>query len=197
MLLEKQRLAAVESAGPRAVRDRAARADRRRAGLEGAQVAQARHPARPHPGRARSCRSRSASGERAASRTRVTRGYVKKAADAIYKDLVRKKIAVEKRRPDGRGTEEIRPITTEVGSLAADARLGALHARSDADPDALHARHREGAAADRRPLDSSRSAATCTTTTSRPTRSGRRASCAARSGATSATARSRSGRSRR
>ncbi len=44
----------------------------------------------------------------------VTRSYVKKAADAIYKDLVRRKIAVEKRRPDGRGTEEIRPITTEV-----------------------------------------------------------------------------------
>src|SRR5262245_42529199 len=45
----------------------------------------------------------------------VTRGYIKKAADAIYKDLVRRKIAIEKRRPDGRGTEEIRPITTEVG----------------------------------------------------------------------------------
>jgi polyribonucleotide nucleotidyltransferase len=45
----------------------------------------------------------------------VTRSYIKKAADAIYKDLVRKKIAVDKRRPDGRGTEEIRPITTEVG----------------------------------------------------------------------------------
>jgi len=45
----------------------------------------------------------------------VTKSYVKKAADAIYKDLVRKKIAVDKRRPDGRGTEEIRPITTEVG----------------------------------------------------------------------------------
>ncbi len=45
----------------------------------------------------------------------VTRAAVKKAADAIYKDLVRKKIAVEKRRPDGRGTEEIRPISTEVG----------------------------------------------------------------------------------
>jgi polyribonucleotide nucleotidyltransferase len=45
----------------------------------------------------------------------VTRSAVKKAADAIYKDLVRKKIAVEKRRPDGRGTEEIRPIATEVG----------------------------------------------------------------------------------
>src|SRR5207247_708113 len=31
-----------------------------------------------------------------------------------YKGLVRRKIAVEKRRPDGRGTEEIRPITCEV-----------------------------------------------------------------------------------
>jgi polyribonucleotide nucleotidyltransferase len=45
----------------------------------------------------------------------LTRQFVKRAAEAIYKDLVRKKIAVEKRRPDGRGTEEIRPIETEVG----------------------------------------------------------------------------------
>jgi polyribonucleotide nucleotidyltransferase len=45
----------------------------------------------------------------------LTKGYVKKAAEAIYKDLVRKKIAVDKRRPDGRGTEEIRPIEVEVG----------------------------------------------------------------------------------
>jgi polyribonucleotide nucleotidyltransferase len=45
----------------------------------------------------------------------LTRSYIKKAGDAIYKDLVRKKIAVEKRRPDGRGTEEIRPIEIEVG----------------------------------------------------------------------------------
>ncbi|HXH96451.1 MAG TPA: polyribonucleotide nucleotidyltransferase, partial [Gaiellaceae bacterium] len=45
----------------------------------------------------------------------ATRSYVKKASEAIYKDLVRKKIAVEKRRPDGRGTEEIRPIEIEVG----------------------------------------------------------------------------------
>ena len=44
----------------------------------------------------------------------VTKSYVKKAAEAIYKDLVRKKIAIEKRRPDGRGTEEIRPIECEV-----------------------------------------------------------------------------------
>ncbi|HJU46955.1 MAG TPA: polyribonucleotide nucleotidyltransferase, partial [Gaiellaceae bacterium] len=45
----------------------------------------------------------------------LTRQYVKRAAEAIYKDLVRKKIAIEKRRPDGRGTDEIRPIETEVG----------------------------------------------------------------------------------
>ena len=45
----------------------------------------------------------------------LTKSYVKKAAEAIYKDLVRKKIAIDKRRPDGRGTEEIRPIEVEVG----------------------------------------------------------------------------------
>jgi polyribonucleotide nucleotidyltransferase len=45
----------------------------------------------------------------------TTRSYIKKACESIYKDLVRKKIAVEKRRPDGRGTEEIRPIEVEVG----------------------------------------------------------------------------------
>ena len=44
----------------------------------------------------------------------LTKQYVKKAAEAVYKDLVRKKIAVEKRRPDGRGTEEIRSIDCEV-----------------------------------------------------------------------------------
>ncbi len=44
----------------------------------------------------------------------LTKSYVKKAAEAIYKDLVRKKIAIEKRRPDGRATDEIRPIECEV-----------------------------------------------------------------------------------
>ena len=44
----------------------------------------------------------------------LTKGYVKKAAEAIYKDLVRKKIAVDKRRPDGRGTEEVRQVDCEV-----------------------------------------------------------------------------------
>ena len=49
-----------------------------------------------------------------AAKDSVTKSYVKKACESIYKDLVRQKIAVEKRRPDGRGTEEIRPIDIEV-----------------------------------------------------------------------------------
>jgi polyribonucleotide nucleotidyltransferase len=44
----------------------------------------------------------------------MTRQYLRRAAEAIYKDLVRKKIAIEKRRPDGRGTEDIRPVSCEV-----------------------------------------------------------------------------------
>ncbi len=45
----------------------------------------------------------------------LTKQFVKRASEAIYKELVRRKIAVEKRRPDGRGTEEIREVTCEVG----------------------------------------------------------------------------------
>jgi polyribonucleotide nucleotidyltransferase len=44
----------------------------------------------------------------------MTRQFVKRASESVYKDLVRRKIAVEKRRPDGRGAEEIRPIECEV-----------------------------------------------------------------------------------
>jgi polyribonucleotide nucleotidyltransferase len=43
-----------------------------------------------------------------------TKQYVKRAFEAVYKDLVRKKIAVDKRRPDGRSEEEIRPVSAEV-----------------------------------------------------------------------------------
>ena len=82
----------------------------------------------------------------------LTKHYVKKAAEAIYKDLVRKKIAVDKRRPDGRSETEIRPITCEVDGQPAHARLGPLHPRPDADHVAAHARHRQGGPADRRPL---------------------------------------------
>jgi polyribonucleotide nucleotidyltransferase len=54
-------------------------------------------------------------GEGATVKDSPTKQFVKRAAEAIYKDLVRKKIAVEKHRPDGRAPEEIRPISVEVG----------------------------------------------------------------------------------
>jgi polyribonucleotide nucleotidyltransferase len=54
-------------------------------------------------------------GDAPAVKDSLTRQWVKRAAEAIYKDLVRRKIAVEKRRPDGRSEEEIREITCDVG----------------------------------------------------------------------------------
>ena len=44
----------------------------------------------------------------------MTKQFVKRAAEAVYKDLVRKKIAIDKRRPDGRAAEEIRHVECEV-----------------------------------------------------------------------------------
>ena len=40
---------------------------------------------------------------------------VKRAVAKLEKDIIRRRIAVEKRRPDGRATDEIRPISSEVG----------------------------------------------------------------------------------
>src|SRR6476661_8326349 len=45
----------------------------------------------------------------------LARSYARSAADSVYKQIVREKIAIEKRRPDGRAADEIRPIATEVG----------------------------------------------------------------------------------
>jgi polyribonucleotide nucleotidyltransferase len=47
----------------------------------------------------------------------LTKGYVKKACESIYKTLVRQKIAVDKRRPDGRTATQIRPIEIEVSVM--------------------------------------------------------------------------------
>ncbi len=44
----------------------------------------------------------------------LTKQFVKKAAEAIYKHLVRQKIAIDKRRPDGRAAEDVRDVTCEV-----------------------------------------------------------------------------------
>jgi polyribonucleotide nucleotidyltransferase len=45
----------------------------------------------------------------------ATRQYVKRAFEAVYKEVIRRKIAVDKRRPDGRSAEEVRPIECEAG----------------------------------------------------------------------------------
>ena len=57
-------------------------------------------------------------GDAPAVKDGLTRQFIKRAAEAIYKDLVRKKIAVDKRRPDGRAADEIRAIECEVGVSA-------------------------------------------------------------------------------
>jgi polyribonucleotide nucleotidyltransferase len=44
----------------------------------------------------------------------LTKQFVKKASEAIYKQLVRQKIAIDKRRPDGRGAEDVREVSCEV-----------------------------------------------------------------------------------
>src|SRR5438876_5410589 len=54
-------------------------------------------------------------GDAATAKDSMTKNYVKKAAEAVYKELVRRKIAVDKHRPDGRSPEEIRRIDCEVG----------------------------------------------------------------------------------
>jgi polyribonucleotide nucleotidyltransferase len=56
-------------------------------------------------------------GEEPVVKDTLTKSYVKKACEAIYKSLVRQKIAVDKRRPDGRSTEQIRPIEVEVSVM--------------------------------------------------------------------------------
>src|SRR5690349_10466478 len=47
----------------------------------------------------------------------LTKSYVKKACESIYKSLVRQKIAIEKRRPDGRTATQIRAIDVEVSVM--------------------------------------------------------------------------------
>ena len=117
-ILEKTRLEVVEGHVRDQFERRPPRADRGRAGLEGAQVREAPAALRPHhrdrraavPGRPGDCRGRGP-----AVKDSLTKQYVKKAAESIYKQLVRQKIAVDKRRPDGRGAEDVREVNCEVG----------------------------------------------------------------------------------
>ena len=121
------------------------------------------------------------------------RANAQRAFDKLEKTLIRERIAIQKKRPDGRTSDQIRPISIEVGV-----------------PRGRMARHCSRAGR-RRPSAWSRSAppvrrcgstrsgwrppsATSTTTTSPASPSARPVRCADRSGVTSATVRSPSAR---
>ena len=77
---------------------------------------QARPPGR-HQGR-RGGRHRAVLGRsRAPTRTRSTARSAQLAFDKLEKTIIRQRIAVQKKRPDGRGTDEIRDIWIEAGVL--------------------------------------------------------------------------------
>ena len=148
--------------GPRAVRGRPAGADRGRAGLEGAQVGQAQPALRPD--RSRTIELPFPVGLPASTRTRP-----------VVKDSITTAVREEGRRGDLQGARppqdrgrEAPPGRSRAGGdpadrvrgrrLAADARLGSLHPRPDADPVAADAGHRQGGSAHRRPLAGERPA---------------------------------------
>ena len=122
----------------------------------------------------------------------LTKQFVKRAAEAIYKELVRRKIAVEKRRPDGRGNDEIRPITCEVGvSPRTDGSAVFTRGQTQILTLLTLGTAKEGQRIDDLSLEQDRRY--MHHDHSRPTRLVRRASCAARSAVTSVTACSRAG----
>ncbi|MDQ3587006.1 MAG: polyribonucleotide nucleotidyltransferase [Actinomycetota bacterium] len=54
-------------------------------------------------------------GDEEAGDAKERRASVQLAFDKLEKDLIRQRIAVDKKRPDGRGADEVRPIWIEVG----------------------------------------------------------------------------------
>ena len=118
------------------------------------------------------------------------------AFDKLEKDTIRQRIAVDKKRPDGRARGRDPRHLDRGRRRPAHARLGASSpaARRRRFSVAALGTTREEMRLDTLGLADDRSA-TSTTTTSRRSRSGRPASCAAPSAATSATARSPSARS--
>ena len=154
LLLDEQRLAAVEGPVREQFAARPARAHRRRAGLEGAQVGEAHllfdrivegvelpfpvGPATAEARRRSRTRSRSSGSRRPPSRsTRISSARRSPSTSGA---------------PTAAAPRRSGPIDLRGRRLAAHARLGALHARADADHVAADARHGEGGAADRRPL---------------------------------------------
>ena len=170
----------------------------RRVARQGAGRGHARSPTsssartRPRPSRRRCSRSTPARPTRpstpSTARTRSSR------STRSRRSTIRQRIAVHKKRPDGRSEREIRADHDRRQAAAAHARLGALHARPDAGAVASSRSARRARRCAWTTSGSRRPSATSTTTTSRPSPWARPASCAAPSAATSATARSPSAR---
>ena len=133
------------------------------------------------------------SGDPAAETYAEFRQRAQLAFDALEKKLIRERIAVQKKRPDGRQPDEIRRSTSRSSRCRArTARRSSPAARRRPcpwSPSAPRARRCGWTTSGSR-----RPSATSTTTTSRRSRWARPASCAAPSAATSATARSPSAR---
>ena len=141
--------------GAGAVRERPAHAHRGRAGLEGAEVGQAPSALRPdhrHGAAAVPRRSRDRRRRRPGRQGRRDEGLRQEGRGG---DLQGPRPQEDRRRqaPPGRPWHGGDPRDRLRGHRQpAHARLGALPAGPDADHDALHARHRQGGSADRRPL---------------------------------------------
>ena len=74
----------------------------------------------------------SLSGDESAEDYKEKRAAVQMAFDKLEKDLIRKRIAVDKVRPDGRAADQVRDIWIEVGVGPRNARLRRVHPRPDA-----------------------------------------------------------------
>ena len=146
-ILERRRLEAVMAPVRAQFEDELRRPDRPRAGLQAAPVGQAPPALRADPrdlrpavpGRAGHGRRRGAVGQGRPHEVRREEGR-----RGDLQDMIRRKIAVEKRRPDGRATDEIRPIACESGSPRGRTAPRSSPAQADADHDAAHAWHRQG-----------------------------------------------------
>ena len=95
------------------------------------------------------------------------------AFDKLEKNLIRQRIAVDKKRPDGRSAEEIRADLDRGRRHPAHARLRAVHARPDAGAVDGGTRHHARGDAARHARARRRRSSTSTTTTSRRSRWGR------------------------
>ena len=152
-ILEKKRSAAVEAPVRAAVRGRPARAHRGRAGLEGAEVARSSTCSSTGSSRRSSCRSRSArAGGEPGRQGHADQGLRPEGGRGDLQGPRPQEDRGREAAPRRPLRDEIRPITCEV-SVSPRTHGSGLFTRGQTQIMSLaHARHRQGGAADRRPL---------------------------------------------